>query len=31
LCGLKIIKLEGGFKGQSYAHGAEQIWTLARA
>ncbi len=30
LCGLKIIKLEGGFKGQPFAHGAEQLWTVAR-
>lgn len=30
-CGLKIIKLEGGFKGQPFAHGGEQLWTLARA
>lgn len=30
LCGLRIIKLEGGFAGQPYAHGGEQIWTVAR-
>lgn len=31
LCGLQVTKLEGGFKGEPYRHGAEQIWTLCRA
>ncbi|MBK9973606.1 MAG: class I SAM-dependent methyltransferase [Planctomycetes bacterium] len=30
LCGLRIEKLEGGFKGQPYKHGAEQVWTVRR-
>ncbi|MCC6149249.1 MAG: class I SAM-dependent methyltransferase [Planctomycetes bacterium] len=30
LCGLKVIKLEGGFAGQPFAHGGEQLWTVAR-
>jgi SAM-dependent methyltransferase len=30
LCGLKVIKLEGGFKGQPFTHGGEQLWTVAR-
>lgn len=30
LCGLRIEKLEGGFKGQPYRHGGEQIWTVRR-
>lgn len=28
LCGLRIEKLEGGFNGQPYKHGGEQIWTV---
>lgn len=31
LCGLEIEKLEGGFQGQPYSHGSEQIWTVRRA
>lgn len=31
LCGLEIVKLEGGFKGQPYKHGGEQLWTVKRA
>lgn len=31
LCGLEVEKLEGGFKGQSYHHGGEQLWTVKRA
>jgi SAM-dependent methyltransferase len=30
LCGLQIVKLEGGFKGQPYKHGGEQLWTVRR-
>lgn len=30
LCGLKVEKLEGGFKGQPYKHGGEQVWTVRR-
>ncbi|MBZ0138100.1 MAG: class I SAM-dependent methyltransferase [Planctomycetes bacterium] len=30
LCGLEVEKLEGGFKGQAYHHGGEQIWTVRR-
>lgn len=31
LCGLKVEQLEGGFKGQPYHHGGEQLWTVKRA
>ncbi len=31
LCGFKVVSLEGGFAGQPFAHGGEQLWTLARA
>lgn len=31
LCGLRLVKLEGGFAGQPFTHGGEQLWTLARA
>lgn len=31
LCGLQVEKLEGGFKGQPYQHGGEQIWTVKKA
>jgi len=31
LCGLQVEKLEGGFKGQPYRHGGEQLWTVIRA
>ena len=31
LCGLEVEKLEGGFNGQPYKHGGEQIWTVKRA
>jgi SAM-dependent methyltransferase len=31
LCGLEVEKLEGGFKGQPYRHGGEQIWTVKRS
>lgn len=31
LCGLNVLKLEGGFAGEPYRHGAEQIWTVCRA
>jgi hypothetical protein len=31
LAGLKVEKLEGGFKGQPYKHGGEQLWTVRRA
>jgi hypothetical protein len=24
------VKLEGGFKGQPYRHGSEQLWTVKR-
>ncbi len=30
MAGLRIVSLEGGFKGQPYAHGGEQIWTVKR-
>lgn len=30
-CGLRVEKLEGGFCGQPYHHGGEQIWTVRRA
>jgi SAM-dependent methyltransferase len=30
VCGLQVEKLEGGFKGQPYRHGGEQIWTVRR-
>ncbi len=30
LCGLQVEKLEGGFNGQPYRHGGEQIWTVKR-
>lgn len=30
LSGLEIEKLEGGFKGQPYKHGSEQIWTVRK-
>jgi hypothetical protein len=28
LCGLHVEKLEGGFDGQPYRHGGEQVWTV---
>jgi len=31
LCGLEVEKLEGGFKGQPYRHGGEQVWTVKLA
>lgn len=31
LCGLRVEKLEGGFAGQPYHHGGEQIWTVRQA
>jgi SAM-dependent methyltransferase len=31
LCGLEVVKLEGGFKNQPYKHGGEQLWTVKRA
>jgi SAM-dependent methyltransferase len=31
LCGLQIVQLEGGFKGQPYRHAGEQLWTVKRA
>jgi SAM-dependent methyltransferase len=31
LAGLQIEKLEGGFKGQPYKHGGEQLWTVKRS
>jgi SAM-dependent methyltransferase len=31
LSGLRIEKLEGGFEGQPYKHGGEQIWTVRKA
>ena len=30
LCGLRVAKLEGDFKGGPFRHGGEQIWTVAR-
>ncbi|MBE7491807.1 MAG: class I SAM-dependent methyltransferase [Planctomycetes bacterium] len=30
LCGLRVEKLEGGFQGQPYRHGGEQVWTVRR-
>lgn len=30
LCGLRVEKLEGGFKGQPYRHGGEQLWTVRK-
>lgn len=31
LSGLQVEKLEGGFQGQPYRHGGEQIWTVRKA
>jgi SAM-dependent methyltransferase len=31
LSGLEVEKLEGGFKGEPYRHGGEQIWTVKKA
>jgi SAM-dependent methyltransferase len=31
LCGLDVEKLEGGFNGQPYRHGGEQVWTVKSA
>ena len=31
LCGLEVVKLEGGFKGQPFRQGSEQLWTVRRA
>jgi SAM-dependent methyltransferase len=31
LCGLHVEKLEGGFEGQPYRHGGEQVWTAKSA
>ncbi len=31
LSGLEVVKLEGGFEGQPYRHGGEQLWTVKRA
>ena len=31
LSGLEVVKLDGGFKGQPYQHGGEQIWTVKKA
>jgi SAM-dependent methyltransferase len=28
LSGLEVLKLEGGFQGQPYRHGGEQVWTV---
>lgn len=30
LSGLKVVKLEGDFKGGPFQHGGEQIWTVKR-
>lgn len=30
-CGFRVLSLEGGFDGQPFTHGQEQVWTLGLA